>query len=88
MPVTSDRALAKFLGNVYTHVFQRVERNPNRPLNKTSHIREQQQVSDEIKSRLMPNTLTYKWGPGFPGDEAPTASSDSSARWGYTGEWA
>jgi len=69
MPVTSDRALAKFLGNVYTHVFQRVERNPNRPLNKTSHIREQQQMPDEIKSRLITGDLNYVWGSEGLGDE-------------------
>lgn len=89
MPTTGDlRALSRLLGLLYTEVFQKKANDPNKPLNQSSHIPEQQIILEDIKSVLIPNTVTYVWGPEGTSGEAPIASTDIATRWSEIGIWA
>lgn len=72
MPINSDKAFARLLGALNTHVLQRVERNPNKPINKSAHRREVQFVDEELRSNLAPEAqqFNYNWGMNGISDEA------------------
>ncbi len=88
MPLADDNALAKLLGALYTEVFTRRPTNPNKPLNQSIHILEDQPILDNVKSVEIPNTVTYQWGPAGTSGEAPVASTVAAARWSEIGTWA
>lgn len=81
-------ALAKLLGLLYTEVFQKKAGDPNKPLNQSSHIPDVQTILEDMKSVLIPNTVTYIWGPGGTSGEAPIAGTDIATRWSEIGIWA
>ena len=89
MPVIEeDRVLSRLLGALYTEVFQRRTANPNKPLNRSSHLVQEQLVLDDIKTRLEPSTVTYVWGVSGVSDEAGSGIDNVAVRWSFTGQWA
>lgn len=88
MPISDDLALAKLLGALYTEVFAKKPSNPNKPLNQSAHLLQDQPIKDDTKSVLIPNTVTYVWGTAGTSGEAPVASTDIATRWSEIGTWA
>lgn len=88
MGLNDELALSRLLGAIYTEVFQKKPANPNLPLNNAVHNIEEQYVNDFAKSVVIPNSVTYIWGPGGFSGEAPLPSVDISGRWGESGIWA
>ena len=87
--VGSDRALGRLLGMLYTEVFQKNPRNPNKPLNRSGHLREDIPVIENVITFFKDSTETYVYGPDN-GHNAHGSgiSGASAARWGEVGTWA
>ena len=86
--VGSDRALGRLLGMLYTEVFQKNPRNPNKPLDRSGHLREETPVIENVITHFKADSTTYIWGPGGVSSFTEAASVDSAARWGEVGVWA
>ena len=85
MSVSNENALGKLLGEIYTQVFQKKPLNPNKPLNRSSHLSYDQIVSDEFRNTLDDSANIFIWGPGGFSDEVD--ETPLSVRWGFTGVW-
>ena len=87
--IGSERALGNLLGMLYTEVFQKNVRQPNKPLNRSNHIVEDQPVIENVITFFKDSTETYVYGPDFGhSSHAAGVAGASSARWGEVGVWA
>ena len=85
--ITDAVALSKTLGNIYTEVFQKKPSNPNAPINRTHHIREDFSIEHVHREQLITqSSVTCIWGNsttvGF-SDQIQSASQ--ATRWSFTG---
>jgi hypothetical protein len=86
MAISDFNTLPRLIATLYTEVFQNKPDNPNKPINKGSHLVHEQLLTDAIKTRLEASGGTYIWGPGGVSDEAATGGT-TSVRWSFTGIW-
>ena len=85
--VSQANSLAKVLGNIYTEVLQKKPVNPNAPINRTQHLREDFAIEHvHHEQTITQSAVTCIWGDGVTVGFSDQMQSNSQAtRWSFTG---
>lgn len=87
MAISNVNALSKMLGNIYTEVLQKKPANPNAPINRTQHLREDFSIEHvHHEQTITQSAVTCIWGNSTTvGFSDQMQSTSQAVRWSFTG---
>ena len=87
MAISNVNAQSKMLGNIYTEVLQKTPANPNAPIYRTQHLREDFSIEHvHHEQTITQSAVTCIWGNSTTvGFSDQMQSTSQAVRWSFTG---